>query len=272
MRISFLILSFTSLLFFIHCSDNAEDPGIDCNQSDLSLSVNDVLAPACNVTGSFVLSGSGGSTPYSYSIDGVNFQASGSFTELAAGDYTLSILDANDCLKEVPFTLESSANGITINTVTTNSDCLADTGEITVEASGGDGTFTYLIGTNTVGQSTNTFDALAAGSYVIIVVDGSGCSSSKTVVIGTNVSLTGDIMPILQANCLQTSSGGGGCHNGDNGADRNWTNKSNVIAKASQIKSRTQSGDMPQAGSGQSLSQTEIALIACWVDGGALDN
>ena len=71
-------------------------------------------------------------------------------------------------------------------------------------------------------------------------------------------------MPLLALKCAIS-----GCHNGDNGASRNWTVKTNVLANASEIKSRTQSGDMPRTGS---LSEEQKALIACWVDDGGLDN
>lgn len=81
----------------------------------------------------------------------------------------------------------------------------------------------------------------------------------------TEVSLENDIMPLLLAECTFS-----GCHNGDNGSSRDWTNKSNILAKATGIKARTQSGSMPL--SPGSLNQSEIDLIACWVDNGALDN
>ena len=138
-------------------------------------------------------------------------------------------------------------------------------------ATGGDGSFTYSIDGGG-DQATNAFENVGPGDYVLEVTDGTGCTATTSVKITTSISLSGDIMPILQANCLGTSSGGGGCHNGDNGADRNWTEKDNVIAKAENIKTRTQNGSMPQAGSGQSLTSEEIDMIACWVDDGALDN
>lgn len=72
-------------------------------------------------------------------------------------------------------------------------------------------------------------------------------------------------MPLLLAQCTFS-----GCHNGDNGSDRNWTEKEDIIAKAQGIKSRTRNGSMPR--SPGVLTQAEIDLIACWVDDGAKDN
>lgn len=84
------------------------------------------------------------------------------------------------------------------------------------------------------------------------------CSDSE-------VSLENDIMPLLLAQCTFS-----GCHNGDNGSSRNWTEKVNVLAKAAGLKARTQNGSMPR--SPGALTQNQIDLIACWVDGGAKDN
>jgi hypothetical protein len=46
-------------------------------------------------TGAVTVAGSGGTAPYTYSINGGAFGASGTFTGLAAGDYTVTVRDAN---------------------------------------------------------------------------------------------------------------------------------------------------------------------------------
>jgi mono/diheme cytochrome c family protein len=71
------------------------------------------------------------------------------------------------------------------------------------------------------------------------------------------------ISPIFQANCASS-----GCH-GANSPNGDWTNYNNVKTKAAAIKTRTGNRTMPLGGS---LSQQQIDLIACWVDGGALNN
>lgn len=263
---------FVSLLIYVGCSNSSEeDLTIDCDTSDLSLQVGDVVNPDCETEGSFTLMASGGTSPYTYSLDEGDFQSSSEFSGLAAKTYTLAVMDADGCIFQGTFELNAGPSGITLMVDKTNSECTSNTGTITVDASGGDGSFTYSL--NGGGEQTeNTFNSVGPGDYEVTVTDGTGCSTTTSVKITTNISLSGDIMPILQANCLETSSGGGGCHNGDNGSTRNWTDKNNVIDKAENIKTRTGNGSMPQAGSGQSLTQAEIDMIACWVDDGALDN
>ncbi|WP_425391242.1 hypothetical protein [Ekhidna sp.] len=131
-------------------------------------------------------------------------------------------------------------------------------------ASGGDGSFMYSLNGGS-SQSANTFSNLPTGDHELTVTDGSGCTATVEVNISSTVSLSSDIMPLLQRECTFA-----GCHNGDNGANRNWTIKDNVLAQADNIRTRTQSGSMPRS-PGQ-LTQNEIDLIACWVDDGAKDN
>ncbi|WP_424961177.1 SprB repeat-containing protein [Ekhidna sp.] len=256
---------FASLLIFMGCSNNSEeDTTIDCDASDLNLQVGDVINPDCDTEGSFTLVASGGTSPYTYSLDGGDFQSSGAFSDLAAKTYTVAVTDADGCTFQGSFNLTAGPNGIALSIDKTNSECSSNTGSITVTATGGDGSFTYSIDGG-ADQATNTFESVGTGDHDIVVTDGAGCTATTSVYVSSSISLSSDVMPLLERECTFS-----GCHNGDNGADRNWTVKSNVRSKASEIKSRTQSGSMPRS-PGQ-LTQAEIDMIACWVDDGALDN
>ncbi|MEO9485495.1 MAG: hypothetical protein ABJG47_18690 [Ekhidna sp.] len=259
-----LYIWIASVLFLTGCSNNSEeDIGIDCSQSDLAVAVSSSVEPTCDTEGSISVLGSGGTTPYSYSLDGINFQTSGDFTGLVAGALAITVMDANDCSFTLNTTLNSNGS-ISLAISTTNSDCSNDTGTIEIIASDGDGSYTYSIDEGTA-QASNTFSSVGVGNHKISVADGSGCEVSTDVYVSSNVSLSGDIMPLLLAQCTFS-----GCHNGDNGSDRNWTEKGDVIAKAARIKVRTQSGSMPR--SPGVLTQAEVDMIACWVDDGAKDN
>mgnify|MGYP005666498643 CR=1 FL=1 len=52
-------------------------------------------------TGEISVIGTGGLPPYEYSLDGTTFQTSATFTGLPAGNYTVTILDANGCTEVV---------------------------------------------------------------------------------------------------------------------------------------------------------------------------
>jgi len=86
---------------------------------------------------------------------------------------------------------------------------------------------------------------------------------------GNVVSFVGQIKPIIDTSCALP-----GCHNGDNGADRNWTVFNNFKAKKDNVKDRVTRppgvpGHMPLSGS---ITSDQIQLIVCWVDQGGQDN
>jgi hypothetical protein len=83
------------------------------------------------------------------------------------------------------------------------------------------------------------------------------------------VSFENDIRPIINSSCAIP-----GCHNGDNGADKNWTVFENFRAKRANVKDRINRppgtpGHMPAQGS---ITQDQIQTISCWVDQGGLQN
>lgn len=260
-NIGFRVMILIGVLVFAGCSNNTEEPAIDCQLSDLSVSVASSISPDCLTAGGITLQGEGGTTPYRYSMDGLNFQNDGTFTNLSAGDFEVFVEDADGCIRSSTITLETGINGITINVVTSESQCLDNTGMIEVNATGGDGAFTYTID-NGPTQTENTFNNLGVGSYSVKVTDGEGCESVREVQVKSNTSLANTIMPIIMNDCAIT-----GCHNGTQSPD--LTTRQAVISNAARIKSETQARTMPRNGT---LSQNDIDLIACWVDSGALDN
>jgi len=249
------------LIFSIACSSDSEETAIDCTQSGIKLSLQSSTKADCTSGGSAIVKGTGGTSPYEFKIGNGSFQSSNEFSNLGAGNYTITIKDTNDCTNTLNVTIDEEAGTVAFTTVTTNSDCSTDNGSITVTANGGDGIYTYQLNGGTA-QTTSTFNNVGVGSQKVKVTDGSNCSSSLDVVVGSNASLSADIIPIISTNCAIS-----GCHDGKQSP--NLTMKSNIIAFSSQIKKETQSRNMPRDGS---LSNEEIDLIACWVDGGAEDN
>jgi hypothetical protein len=64
-----------------------------------------------------------------------------------------------------------------------------------------------------------------------------------------------------------------GCHNGDNGASRNWTEFDKFQQHASTVKRYVVDHIMPPSGSPAGpLTQEQINTISCWVDQGAKNN
>ncbi|MGE0448988.1 MAG: cytochrome c [Vicinamibacterales bacterium] len=117
-----------------------------------------------------------------------------------------------------------------------------------------------------------------AGAMALAGVVTLGVPASAQAPSGAQVTFSRDIAPILQKKCQQ-------CHNPDGGAPMSLTTFEEARPYARAIKTRTSLG--PRAGvmppwflernigiqhykGDPSLSDAEIALIAAWVDGGAL--
>lgn len=122
-----------------------------------------------------------GSSNYTYSINSGPFQASGNFTGLPAGAYTVVAKDANGCLGSANFTLVNpnpcAGVTITVTGTTTNPTAAAATdGSISASATGSTG-FTFNLNGGAY-QASGNFTSLAAGSYTVGAKDGNGCTGT----------------------------------------------------------------------------------------------
>src|SRR5207247_406961 len=154
--------------------------------SGVSASISSQTNVACfgASTGSVTVSASGGTSPYTFSKDGVTFGASGTFSNLAAGSYTVTVKDANGCTTTQPVTITQPAAAVSASISSqTNVACFGgSTGSVTVAGSGGTTPYTFSIDGVNFGTS-GTFSNLAAGSYTLTVKDANGCSTTQPVTI-----------------------------------------------------------------------------------------
>ena len=138
--------------------------------------------PTCLVnTGTITLTAPLGA--YTYSINGVTFQAGTVFSGLAANTYTVSVKDASGCVGSSPAIITPPGGAPSSATSTlTQPTCLVNTGSISVTAPLG--AYTYSIDGN-VFQAGTSFNGLAPNTYTITVKDGIGCTSTTNVTITT---------------------------------------------------------------------------------------
>ncbi len=134
-------------------------------------------------TGSVTVSGSGGTSPYTFAIDAGIFQATGLFNNLGAGVHNVIVRDQNLCQFNIPVTLTQPASALAVTTSRTNVLCFGgSTGSATATASGGTAPYTYSWNTVPV-QSTPFASGLSAQTYTVTVTDHSGCITSSNVSI-----------------------------------------------------------------------------------------
>ncbi len=174
------------------------------NQKTITVTEPAVLDAAINKTdalcfgtanGSVTTIASGGNGSYQYKLNGGSFQTNGSFTNLAAGNYTVTVNDANNCSVTINFTITQPAL-LTNTSVPENVKCFGEsTGKITVAAAGGFGGIQYRLGTGSL-QSSNVFTNLTTGTYSVAVVDGNNCTTTQSVIISTPAQLTATIASV----------------------------------------------------------------------------
>ena len=143
---------------------------------------------------SVTVSATGGTSPYTYSINGTTFQSGNIFTGVLAGNKTITVKDSKGCTSIKTFTITQPSQGVfAISLVSkTNVTCKgAHNGTITVTASNGVAPYTYKKNTGSY-VSSNYFSNLSSGTYTITAKDATGITSSISVAIaGTQVVCSG---------------------------------------------------------------------------------
>jgi len=163
-------------------------------------------SPLCfgGSTGSLTITASGGDGgPYQYSINGgVSFQASATFTGLAANTYNIVIEDGLGC-QGATTAVVSNPPAVTYSAVIGSENCGAVDGSISLTGSGGNGgPFQYSINNGVTFQASGLFTGLAANSYDIVVEDVNGCQTTGTeTVTGTGAATISGINEIVSLQC-----------------------------------------------------------------------
>ncbi|MEL7268476.1 MAG: FISUMP domain-containing protein [Bacteroidota bacterium] len=123
-------------------------------------------AEAYTITGN----ASGGTEPYTYSLDGETFQENNVFASLDIGDYTLTVKDANDCLATVEVTNSCDTSGLEVTAT-------AELYEINASGNGGEAPYTYSIDGVTF-QNSGVFADLPPQNYTVTIKDAKQCTST----------------------------------------------------------------------------------------------
>jgi SprB repeat len=151
-----------------------------------------------NITGT-----TGGNPPYEYSLDGITWQSSPTFSGLAAGTYTVYVRDnGNTCNMTIPNVVVGVSGIISAALTSTGTACFSATnGTITVTSAGGTGPYTFSLdgGAPVGGVIPFTFTNVNAGAHTVVINDlGTGCNSGPravNVTAGPGVSGTAATTP-----------------------------------------------------------------------------
>lgn len=210
-----------------------------------------------------------GGTNFRYSINGGGFQAGSLFSNLTAGNYSITVRNGEGCMSTVSFTLINpviSCAGINVvvtMTATTNTLCESPGAILTVQATGGTAPYYYSLNGGP-SQSSNIFYNVVTGSSSVTVTDANGCSGSASTTIGNGPAgaLFTQVRTLIQTHCVY-------CHGSINpSAGLNLADPCKIVANKILIKARAVDGvpsPMPVAGL---LSASDRQKITNWITAG----
>jgi hypothetical protein len=256
------------LFAFQHCTYNDVNIEFDCANSTLVIELESKtdVSNCRAIDGAITVVASDGLEPYDFSINGSEYQTNNTFINLGPGTYTVRVKDMNSCWTAIEVTI--SAAGSTLNATaqtTVDNQCTTDNGTATINVTGGVAPYRYQVDSKGFGTS-NVFNDLKEGQHVVVVKDDEDCQRTVSVMIAhgnTGISYASQVKSIITTNCALS-----GCH-GAGAGSRDWTVFSTLKANAANVKTRVVNRTMPP---GQPLKQSDIDLISCWVDDGALEN
>jgi len=151
----------------------------------------------------------GGTAPYTYEwSDG---QATATATNLGAGQYTVTVTDANGC-EVVAYVLITEPTELISELIASTGEACFGAGDGTalVNATGGTTPYTYAWPASAASQTTAQATDLAPGMYVVTVTDANGCTSTSSVTISgpaAGLDITSTAAVITGASCNGSADG-----------------------------------------------------------------
>jgi len=148
----------------------------------------------------------GGTGDYTFS-NGLSTNTDGLFNNLGGGDYTITVMDENECEASTLFNLNEPEEISWVSLTKENNTCDGKmVGAIYAEASGGTGILNYLL--PGVGSSiTGDFENLEADVYTIIVRDINGCELSQAIEIENIIDLELTLVEKVDPLCFGSNDG-----------------------------------------------------------------
>ena len=150
---------------------------LSISQPTLLTSSTTQAAVLCNggSTGSASITSAGGTPGYTYSWS--SGQSTSAITGIAAGNYSVTITDANGCTTSQTLTI-SQPTLLTSVASQTNVSCNGGSNATaTVNASAGTPGYSYSW---SGGQTTSAISGIPAGNYSVTVTDANGCTRTST--------------------------------------------------------------------------------------------
>jgi|GEM_PF-1763487 len=157
-------------------------------------------------TGQIFVGATGGTGQLLIQLEGQSFQTSNIFSNLKAGTYKITVKDVIGCTAQTTAEVKQPASlSLTVKAVNAKCSGGAD-GGIIVSGSGGNNPYQYKLNAGPLQTGETFLDLKDKTTYVVTMVDATGCSTSQTAVIGAPQPL--DIVPtVTPTKCTGTADG-----------------------------------------------------------------
>ena len=184
--------------------------GLTVASSPVAISAPAVISVGTSVIDNdLTVTASGGTGALEYSLNGMGFQTSNEFLDLANGTYTVIVRDGNGCSHTAFAIVAVSPLQLTLNVQLDISCVGASDGEISITVVGGLSPYSYSLNGG-ASQSSNVFSNLSAGTYTIVATDILGVVSNPTMVVINDPAAINVAANVVQNAVNVTASGGTG--------------------------------------------------------------
>jgi gliding motility-associated-like protein len=147
----------------------------------------------------------GGTTPYAYNWS--NGASTQNINALSAGNYTVTVTDANNCTTTLSQTITQPAQALAVSVAASqNVNCFGgNNASITLTTTGGTAPYSYNWSN---GATSQNISGLASGTYTVTVTDANGCVSNTSHTISQpSQALSGVIAAFQNVSCYNISNG-----------------------------------------------------------------
>lgn len=151
--------------------------------------------------GSISIAVVGGTPNYTYLWS--NGNSTNTISNLAAGQYSLTITDANNCTKVETY-MVTQPQILSLNGIEIDANCFGSpTGKVDVTVVGGTVPYTFAWSNGAITEDLNN---VIAGTYDVTVTDGAGCTATDTYTVGEPTAITSSVL-VTDVTCAGAKNG-----------------------------------------------------------------
>jgi len=166
-----------------------------------------VINETCSLdNGEIEVNATGGTAPFSYSLNAGPGQASGTFSNLDQGNYTIDVTDANGCAASIVIDIIDEPSPVPFIDVLNDVTCFGGlNGSVIIGVNFGMAPLEYSLNAGP-NQASNSFPSVGAGNHTVVVTDANGCTGSIDFVIDQPTVLS-YITSVTNASCFDICDG-----------------------------------------------------------------